>query len=77
MGTPEATADRETSTVYCRITKNKVARTQEVIDGRVLVDWDADGEIVGVEIIDANIPDGDHWIVTRGLKTGNGNDANE
>jgi uncharacterized protein YuzE len=65
MVTPDA---QETSNVYCRITKNDVARRQHLLDGRLIVDWDAEGEIVGVEITDTKVPGGP-WIVTRaGMK---------
>lgn len=35
--------------VYCTLNGGKVERTQEL--GSALIDWDADGEIVGVEIL--------------------------
>ena len=44
--------DKEVDALYIRIQEKYVARTQEVAEG-VNLDFDADGRLIGLEVIDA------------------------
>ena len=44
--------DKEVDALYIRIQDKFVARTQEVSEG-VNLDFDADGRLIGLEVIDA------------------------
>lgn len=44
--------DAEANAAYIRFSPEKVAESEEVSDGIVL-DYDADGHIVGMEVLDA------------------------
>ena len=44
--------DKEVDALYIRIQEKQVARTQEVAEG-VNLDLDADGRLIGLEVIDA------------------------
>ncbi len=48
----QLTYDELTDTLYVYFTQEPVARTSELSD-RVIVDYDADGSVRGVEILDA------------------------
>lgn len=37
--------------LYCRYSHEHVARTEELLEGRVWVDYDHDGKPVGVEVL--------------------------
>jgi len=45
--------DREADAVYVNLTDRTITESQEVADG-IVVDYDAQGCIVGVEILDAS-----------------------
>jgi uncharacterized protein YuzE len=44
--------DKEVDALYIRIQEKYVARTQEVAEG-VNLDFDVDGRLIGLEVIDA------------------------
>lgn len=44
--------DREVDALYIRVQEKFVAKTQEVSEG-VNLDFDADGKLIGLEILDA------------------------
>ncbi len=44
--------DREVDALYIRVQEKHVARTQEVADG-VNIDFDEEGKLIGLEILDA------------------------
>jgi YD repeat-containing protein len=50
--------DQKTDVVYVNLTDRDIAETEEVADG-VMVDYDAEGRIVGIEILDASRRTGD------------------
>jgi uncharacterized protein YuzE len=45
--------DKEVDALYIRIQEKDVARTQEVSDG-VNLDFDGDGRLIGLEVLDAS-----------------------
>jgi uncharacterized protein YuzE len=45
--------DKEGDALYIRIQEKDVARTQEVSDG-VNLDFDGDGRLIGLEVLDAS-----------------------
>jgi uncharacterized protein YuzE len=45
--------DREADAVYLNLTDRAITESEEVADG-IVVDYDAQGRIVGVEILDAS-----------------------
>ena len=70
-GTVRADGDPAANAVYCRITKNAVFKslaaefsTFPQLNDHVIVDIDAAGEIVGVELLGVRNPGG-RWEVTR------------
>jgi uncharacterized protein YuzE len=44
--------DQEVDALYIRVQEKHVARTQEVADG-VNIDFDEEGKLIGLEILDA------------------------
>nr|VFK24687.1 MAG: Uncharacterized protein YuzE [Candidatus Kentron sp. MB]VFK27029.1 MAG: Uncharacterized protein YuzE [Candidatus Kentron sp. MB]VFK74933.1 MAG: Uncharacterized protein YuzE [Candidatus Kentron sp. MB] len=50
--------DHETDAVYINLTDHDIEDSEEVADG-VIVDYDATGNIVGLEILDASQKTGD------------------
>ena len=50
--------DQEADAVYVNLTEHGIKDSEEVADG-VIVDYDATGNIVGVEILDASQKTGD------------------
>lgn len=50
--TPKVTYDAEANAAYIRLSPEQVKESEEVSAGIVL-DYDADGRIVGMEILDA------------------------
>ncbi len=44
--------DKDVDALYIRIQENQVARTQEISEG-VNVDFDSEGKLIGLEVIDA------------------------
>ena len=44
--------DREVDALYIRVQEKFVAQTQEVAEG-INLDFDADGKLIGLEILDA------------------------
>lgn len=51
--TPTVHYDRETDAAYIRFSPEKVLESEEVSEG-VVLDFDADGRIVGMEVLDAS-----------------------
>jgi uncharacterized protein YuzE len=49
--TVNAREDGTLEAAYVQLSKSKVARTEEVLKSVMLVDYDADNEIVGIEIL--------------------------
>ena len=47
---PTVHYDRDTDAAYIRLSPEKVAESEEVSDG-VVLDYDADGRIVGMEVL--------------------------
>ena len=45
--------DKSNDSAYLKITVKRVFKTKEVTDG-VLIDYDSNGEIIGIEILDFN-----------------------
>jgi uncharacterized protein YuzE len=45
--------DKEVDALYIRIQEKDIARTQEVSDG-VNLDFDGDGRLIGLEVLDAS-----------------------
>ena len=50
---PTVNYDRDTDAAYIRLSPEKVAESEEVSDG-VVLDYDADGRIVGMEVLEAS-----------------------
>lgn len=46
-----ASADGALQAVYIRLCSNKIARTKEIVDDIVMADYDARGQLVGIEIL--------------------------
>ena len=63
--------DDEADAAYVRVAARPVARTQEVAEG-VLVDFDADEQITGVEVLDLGkrVGTGDRVSYLNGLVAG-------
>jgi len=61
--TVTAHGDPTANAVYCRITNHAVFKSVEVAPD-VVVDYDANGEVVGVEVLGVRKPGG-RWEVTR------------
>ena len=55
---PRVWGDRKADAVYLNLTDAAILESEEVADGTV-VDYDAEGRIVGVEILDASKRTGD------------------
>lgn len=55
--------DLEAGALYIRVADGKVARTRE-LDGNTLADVDADGNVLGVEVVSAAYP----WALTEVLQ---------
>lgn len=36
---------------YVQITEKSILRCEQLVEGRVVADYDADGELVGIEVI--------------------------
>jgi uncharacterized protein YuzE len=56
--------DREADAVYVNLTDRAIKDSAEVADG-IVVDYDDDGRIVGVEILDASKRTGDPTALTQ------------
>lgn len=50
---PTVHYDREADAAYIRFSEDKVLESEEVSEG-VVLDYDADGRIVGMEVLDAS-----------------------
>ena len=50
--------DYEANTMYYKISNKKVARTKEIEENFILVDYAEDGTVVGVEILNMKKMDG-------------------
>lgn len=50
--------DRKADAVYLNLTDRKITESEEVADG-IVVDYDAEGRLVGIEILDASKRTGD------------------
>lgn len=49
--TVNAREDGTLEAAYVRVSENQVARTEELIESVLLVDYDHDGNLVGIEIL--------------------------
>ena len=49
---PTVKYDRDADAAYIRFSADKVVESEEVADG-VVLDYDRDGRIVGIEVLDA------------------------
>jgi uncharacterized protein YuzE len=67
----EIEIDEEADSAYVRVVRASIARTTEVADG-ILVDFDAQDEMVGVEVLGVHnrVGDGDKVSYLNGLVTG-------
>jgi len=67
----EIEIDEEADAAYVRLGAGSVARTEEIADG-ILIDLDADGELVGVEVLDLQrrVHGGDRNSYLNGLVAG-------
>ena|GEM_PF-555495 len=43
--------DLESDTLYFRISEDPIEESEEINKGRLIVDYDADGRVVGIEIL--------------------------
>ena len=56
--------DREADVVYLNLTDREIAESEEVADG-IVVGYDAQGRIVGLEILDASRRTGDPAVLKQ------------
>lgn len=56
--------DKEADAIYLNLTDREIVETEEVVDG-MMVDYDAEGRIVGVEILDASRRTGDPSVLKK------------
>jgi uncharacterized protein YuzE len=50
--------DSKADAIYLNLTEREIAETEQVADG-IMVDYDSEGRIVGIEILDASRRTGD------------------
>jgi uncharacterized protein YuzE len=60
--------DREAGAVYLNLTDRAITESEEVADG-IVVDYDAQGRIVGVEILDASKRTDDPQVLKQSAST--------
>lgn len=48
---PDMTVQFTPAAIYIKLGDGKVDSTTEVVDDRVMIDYDADGNVVGVEVL--------------------------
>ena len=67
----EIEIDEQADAAYVRVAASSVQRTEEIADG-ILIDLDADGELVGVEVLDlqGRVGSGDRNSYLNGLVAG-------
>jgi uncharacterized protein YuzE len=56
--------DRQAGAVYLNLTDHEIAESEEVADG-IVVDYHAEGRIVGLEILDASRRTGDPSVLKQ------------
>ena len=56
--------DHKSDAVYLNLTDREIVESEEVADG-LIVDYDAEGRIVGLEILDAARRTGDPAVLTQ------------
>jgi len=56
--------DRQADAVYLNLTDHEIVESEEVADG-IVVDYDAEGRIVGLEILDASRRTGDPSVLKQ------------
>jgi uncharacterized protein YuzE len=56
--------DHEADAVYLNLTDHEIVESEEVADG-IVVDYDAEGRIVGLEILDASRRTGDPSVLKQ------------
>jgi uncharacterized protein YuzE len=56
--------DHKADAVYLNLTDHEIAESEEVADG-IVVDYDAEGRIVGLEILDASRRTGDPGVLRQ------------
>lgn len=56
--------DHQADAVYLNLTDHEIAESEEVADG-IVVDYDAEGRIVGLEILDASRRIGDYSVLKQ------------
>jgi uncharacterized protein YuzE len=56
--------DHKADAVYLNLTDAEIAESEEVADG-IVVDYDAEGRIVGLEILDASRRTGDPSVLKQ------------
>ncbi len=56
--------DHKADAVYLDLTDREIAESEEVADG-IVVDYDAEGRIVGLEILDASRRTGDPSVLKQ------------
>ena len=56
--------DHKADAVYLNLTDHDIAESEEVADG-IVVDYDAEGRIVGLEILDASRRTGDPSVLKQ------------
>ncbi len=56
--------DHKADAVYLNLTDAEIAESEEVADG-IVVDYDAEGRIVGLEILDASRRTGDPAVLKQ------------
>ena len=56
--------DHKADAVYLNLTDREIAKSEEVADG-IVVDYDAQGRIVGLEILDASRRTGDPAVLKQ------------
>ena len=47
--------DEETGAIYLKLSDKEIARTIEIEENNVLLDFDKEGKVVGLEILDLNL----------------------
>ena len=56
--------DHKADAVYLNLTDHEIVESEEVADG-IVVDYDAEGRIVGLEILDASRRTGDPGVLKQ------------
>ncbi len=56
--------DHQADAVYLNLTDHEIVESEEVADG-IVVDYDAEGRIVGLEILDASRRTGDPSVLKQ------------